>query len=111
LEKGVPVDVKDKFDETPLHHAAARNKVYSAEWLLKNNANINLQNKFGETPLIKSSALGHLNVVTLLLQYNAKTDIIADGLGTAKDVALHNNRILLSTLMSVMLDNFLWTTK
>jgi ankyrin len=55
LEKGASIDIQDKYGETPLHHAAARNKLVIVETLLKHKANPNATTRFGETPLHKGS--------------------------------------------------------
>ena len=51
LEKrGCDLDVKDKRDETPLHLAAANNKVDAVKYLLRRGCATNTKNNIGQTP-------------------------------------------------------------
>ena len=62
IGKGLNIEIKDKFEETPLHHACSRGRVKTVQFLLSKGVNINSQNRFGETPLHKACALGNYMV-------------------------------------------------
>ena len=51
LEKrGCELDVRDKRDETPLHLAAANNKLEAAKYLLRRGCSTESRNNIGQTP-------------------------------------------------------------
>ncbi|MBW1297386.1 ankyrin repeat domain-containing protein, partial [Aquimarina litoralis] len=51
LEKGIDINVKNKYDDTPLMYAVLRRNVKMTEKLIANNANVNTVNKDNLTPL------------------------------------------------------------
>lgn len=57
---------------TPLHHAAWTGQIETLEWLISNNANIDLQNNLQWTPLHWATRNGQTQSVKLLLENNAK---------------------------------------
>ena len=75
--KGVLLDVRDQWGNTPLNYSAQRGSVISALYLMKNNANIDNINLEGNTPLNECLLQGHQNMCIFLIQKNAnlKVDI------------------------------------
>jgi len=83
LERGVDIEVRSKYGETPLHMAcrsdtglASGDKVKTAELLLDKNAHVNAANKEGHTPLLFASPWSE-KLARLLLDRGA--DVNAKG--------------------------------
>ena len=70
--------------QVALHFAAEKGHVGCVKRLLQHKAVVNVSDDWGETPLIKAAAAGaeladdcrHVNVISLLLNNDAKTDMI-----------------------------------
>ena len=77
----------DSEGETALIIAAIYNQEKVCEFLLENNANIDVQNKYGNTALIFASIYGYLNVVRKLLENGANFHIENCNKKTAYDLA------------------------
>jgi ankyrin repeat protein/predicted DNA-binding WGR domain protein len=73
--KGVIIDIRDKWGNTPLNYAAQRGSVISALYLLQNKADINNVNGEGNTPLNEALVNGHQNMCIFLIQKNADLNI------------------------------------
>lgn len=90
LENGANANFSGRLGGRPLHTAAydrdSEDVMIMMDHLLKHNAEINAQNKQGFTPLMVASLNGHENIVRMLLQYDADTEIIR---GTTGERALH----------------------
>jgi len=81
IERGIDVNLRNKFGETPLHRVAAgfvvkgrakyppRNPGYlrTAEILISNGADINARNISGYSPLHKSAMSNRANICKLLI--------------------------------------------
>jgi ankyrin repeat protein len=65
---------KDDKRNTPLHHAARRNKKDVAEFLLANKAEVNARADVNYTPLHQAAEQGHYEVATVLLANNAEVN-------------------------------------
>jgi ankyrin repeat protein len=48
LEKGVDINCRNKFGESPLHYAAMSCNVEAADFILRHGGNVNATNKFVE---------------------------------------------------------------
>ncbi len=76
LEKGAPVDARDKAGNTALLYAASRfireEARYAAEALLAKGADVNVANQEGETPLLRAATQYNVKGVALLLDHGAK---------------------------------------
>lgn len=51
IAKGAEINKKNKYEQTPLHHAVATYRKEIIELLLLNKAYVNTKDKFGDTPL------------------------------------------------------------
>ena len=83
--------------ETPLHIAAASNKIEAVAALISHGADVNARNKGGETPLMWASFKGHAKVVEALLDAGADKELKATSGSnwkgnTALDVARKYNK-------------------
>lgn len=77
LVKGGSVAAVDRLGRTPLHYAASKSSVMSDMYILINNgAPLNTQDNRGLTPLHLASRLGNESLVRILLDNNARHDIL-----------------------------------
>lgn len=65
------VNLKDKFQEVPLHAACGNGLFEIAELLLKNGANPNSKNKWDETPFNQACSKGNIKILRLLFEFGA----------------------------------------
>eukprot|EP00027_Filamoeba_sp_ATCC50430_P004823 CAMPEP_0168560428 /NCGR_PEP_ID=MMETSP0413-20121227/11055_1 /TAXON_ID=136452 /ORGANISM="Filamoeba nolandi, Strain NC-AS-23-1" /LENGTH=851 /DNA_ID=CAMNT_0008591729 /DNA_START=131 /DNA_END=2682 /DNA_ORIENTATION=- len=91
IEKGVNLECKNKYDETPLMQAAAKGLTESVRFLLDHHANVNSQNTFKQTPLHKAVECGSVDTVLLLLKNGADPNIQAEN-GTPLDIAIREKK-------------------
>ncbi|KAL6757545.1 hypothetical protein V8C86DRAFT_2622224 [Haematococcus lacustris] len=67
LKAGVPVNVCDYDNRTPLHVAASEGNLYAVELLVETGgANVCVEDRWGHTPLGDAVAAGHSSVVDFL---------------------------------------------
>eukprot|EP01087_Luapelamoeba_hula_P000741 TRINITY_DN1054_c10_g1_i1.p1 TRINITY_DN1054_c10_g1~~TRINITY_DN1054_c10_g1_i1.p1 ORF type:complete len:470 (+),score=67.97 TRINITY_DN1054_c10_g1_i1:181-1590(+) len=72
LEHGCDIDAHNTHGETPLHQAAARNKLANVKTLIEFHAEIDSKTaRYGETPLHFAVRAGHVEVVKYLLEVGA----------------------------------------
>lgn len=75
----------DEFDrdskDSLLMTACSRGNTSVVEVLLEHKASVNNTNKYGSTALHAASSYGKLDCVRLLLQHNAKVDVVEKELG------------------------------
>ncbi|KAB8271024.1 hypothetical protein BDV30DRAFT_228526 [Aspergillus minisclerotigenes] len=74
LDKGAPVDTKNKFGETPLLIAAHGGFERIVELLLERGAEVDSMDPYGRTPLLYAALSGFEKIVRLLLAKNAAVD-------------------------------------
>jgi tetratricopeptide (TPR) repeat protein len=67
LDKGVDVDDRDDFDNTPLISAAGEGQVEVIKLLLERGAELEAQNYLGFSALTRAADRGHFDAVKLLL--------------------------------------------
>jgi Ankyrin repeats (3 copies)/Ankyrin repeat len=72
---------RDCHNNTHLHAAAREGRINVINYLLQNNANVNVQNAYGETPLYLATAHRHTNVIITLLEHGADIAIVNDNDG------------------------------
>lgn len=68
---GADVNVKDKWGNTPLMHAAYNGCKERVELLLNVNADVNSESMYGNTPLMWAASEGYTEIVQLLISANA----------------------------------------
>ena len=73
LDKGVDVNVKDRFGFTPLREAAWYGHKEIAELLLAKGAEVNMKNKYSKTPLDWAIDFKHTELADLLRKHGGKT--------------------------------------
>ncbi len=69
------LDVRDRFDNTPLIWAVRKGRLEVVQLLIKSGADINATNRFGATALMWSVMTGHKEIVRFLLEKNANPNI------------------------------------
>lgn len=67
----VPVDFRNKFDQTPLYYAVDANNTEFAKFLIEHGAKVNAKDYFGFTPLHEAVVRGSYNVAKLLIEKGA----------------------------------------
>ena len=85
-----------QYEYTPLHEAAACNKIEAVAALISHGADVNAREKDGYTPLMKASLWGNAKVVEALLDAGADKELKATSGGgkgkTALDLARDRNK-------------------
>jgi ankyrin repeat protein len=66
--RNIDVNVKDKYEWTPLHLALKNYHIEIARLLIENGANVNEGNNDGETPLHLAAKEGHIDILHLLVE-------------------------------------------
>jgi len=75
LEKGAEVNVRDRYDRTPLHLAVYLGKKELAELLIHNRADLNAKDKDGKTPLHYAVDKNNKELTELLLDMGAHINV------------------------------------
>lgn len=88
ISSGVDVNVKDKYDSTPLHYAAEHGHKNVAGLLVANGADLTAKDEYGNTPFHDAARLGRYNVVALLVAGGANPDTKNNGGQTPLDCAI-----------------------
>ncbi len=70
-EGKIPVDFRNKFNQTPLYYAADADNAEFAKFLIEHGANVNARDYFGLTPLHEAVIRGSSKVVKLLVEKGA----------------------------------------
>lgn len=91
LLKALNINVKDSSGATPLFYAAKYGHYTIAGQLLAAGANSSTPRKDKQSPLHIASAKGRVDIVTLLLDHEAKRDIKDCRLNTPLHLALENH--------------------
>lgn len=93
IEKGSPVDVRDKYFKTPLMTAAAGGNTDMVKFLVERGADLKARDNFKWTSLHHACHGGFLDVVTYLLNNGADLDAVALNGGTPLTRAIESSRI------------------
>jgi len=67
----IPVDFRNKFDQTPLYYAADADSVEFARFLVEHGAKVNARDFFGITPLHEAVIRGSYRVAKFLIEKGA----------------------------------------
>jgi len=79
IEKGINVNTKDEYGNTPLHFAARHNKnIEVIKYLVSERADINAKRRYGATPL--SLAIGERNNDVALFLISQGADATTEGM-------------------------------
>ncbi len=79
LENGAHIDIRDKFDHTPLMWACHTKHLELAETLLKNGADLNAEDRNGHTALRHAVHAGNFEVMDFLLKCGAQFNVESYG--------------------------------
>ncbi len=72
IEEGkIPVDFRNKFNQTPLYYAADADDADFAKFLIEHGAKVNARDYFGLTPLHEAVIRGSSKVVKVLVEKGA----------------------------------------
>lgn len=88
LLHGTPVNLRNIYNETPLHSAANLDEVDICRLLLKNGADVHAKDDSGCTPMYSAITADALEVVELLLDHGAKVNELNCHGKTPLDLAL-----------------------
>lgn len=80
IEHGVDVNTLDMLDRSPLHLAAAQDKITVLYILLNSGAIVDVADKAGLTPIDIANKYGHKHYVEIMERYSAK-NVKKDSLG------------------------------
>ncbi|RKQ63180.1 ankyrin repeat protein [Thermovibrio guaymasensis] len=70
----IPVDFRNKFNQTPLFYAVNNDNVEFAKFLVKHGANVNAKDFFGITPLHQAVISGSYKVAKFLIKNGAEVN-------------------------------------
>lgn len=70
LAKGVSINEKDRYQDTPLHDAAHGTSVEVVKFLLSKGADVHARDSFGRTPLF-DAVRGSTEVLSVLIENGA----------------------------------------
>jgi ankyrin repeat protein len=99
IKRGVHVDVRDKWGQTPLHCAVMKSRKDITEILIAANADIEAMNRRGMTPLHYASQYGHKDIAELLIRKGADIYVKNNDGKTPLDIASKNNHIDIARLL------------
>ncbi|NXO02033.1 ANKE1 protein, partial [Rhinopomastus cyanomelas] len=93
FDKGLPVDITDKYYKTPLMAACASGNIDVVQYLLEKGADVNTTDNFMWTPLHYACYNGHLDIAKLLVKAGAAVDAPAMGNATPLMRAIEASRL------------------
>lgn len=91
VEQGANVCAGDKDGMTPLHHAAIKGYLESANILIRNGADVDSRTKIGNTPLHCAARFGQYGMAELLLSYGANKNAVTNAGCKPEDLAFLRN--------------------
>ncbi|UKZ82545.1 hypothetical protein TrVFT333_010334 [Trichoderma virens FT-333] len=72
------VDMKDRYDDTPLHLAVKNGHLKAVSYLLDIGSSINTRGRDSRTPLFQAAYAGEVDIVAELLDHGADPEILGD---------------------------------
>lgn len=72
LDRGLPVDARDREGNTPLHFAAGAGNAELAAYLIGRGADVNAVNLYGDSPLERATENHRMDVVQVLAAHGGK---------------------------------------
>ena len=99
FEKGVNINVKNKYGETPFHYASSGGFNDIIEFFLQKGININVQNNSLYTPLHYAIISGKKETVELLISKNADINLKNLHGNTPLDLAIENKQNEIGSLL------------
>ncbi|KAF3912191.1 Ankyrin-2 [Orbilia brochopaga] len=102
----IPVDMRDRASQTPLHVAAMQGDIASMEVLLKHGANINAIDSRGRTPLFRTVKRHNYQACKFLLEKGADPNVMSKHQQTALYRSIRAGRVdFVKLLLSKREDN------
>lgn len=99
IQRGVPVDLEDRFERTPLHLAAHCNSERAAEFLVRQGANTSHRDKHGRTPLHKTATGDSHEVASILIGAGASVEVTNNKGHTPLHIAALKNSTRVADLL------------
>jgi ankyrin repeat protein len=69
------VDVRDRYNNTPLHLAVESGRLDIIRILVRSKANIDARGRYGGTPLFIAAAMGRAEIVRTLVEHKAQVNV------------------------------------
>ena len=102
IYKHIPVNIKNKQDNTPAHYAINEDKISNLNILLNNDANIDSRDKYGNTLLHYACLKNNIEIVNNLIERQANIDAINDEGRSSLFYSILNNNYL---IMKILIEN------
>jgi ankyrin repeat protein len=99
LEKGVDINIRTPFNETPLHLAAQNGRKDAVGFFMAHKAELNLKNRWGDTPVFRAASRGHSEIVALFLKNGVNVNTTARDEKTLLHVVSSSGYIDLARLL------------
>lgn len=87
VNSGADVNIRNRYEETPLHWACKVRGLFAVNALLRNGAVVNLQDKTGSTPVHVAASKAIPEIIAYILPYGFDPDITDEDGKTAKMIA------------------------
>ena len=92
-DAGADVNLRNRFEQTPLHLAVFAHNYAGTKWLLEHNALVDATDKNNETPINCACFNGLLDIVELLVAHGANVDGAGKGGNTPLTSAVSSNKV------------------
>ncbi len=98
LDVGCPIDARDEFSWTPLHHAARWGHFEIVKFLVSNGADINARTINDRTPLHWAARYGYIEIVKFLISNGGDVMVVDEDGKTSWDLASNKTKKLVPEL-------------